>query len=314
MPQKIESYRTTWTRWTQPFRRASFQPSQLLPSFLIVGPPRTGTSWLHEVLRKRAVLPKSVKETRFFDAHFHHGMSWYRAHYAVAEGNGCIGEVAPTYFASQDARRRIKALLPDAKIVCIFRDPVERILSLYRVKRAYGIIPWSFEQAILCDPELTESSRYATHLKAWQRELGADQVWATLYDDLRDTPQAYVNRLADFLGIPRFSLSPEELGSVHASETMTHPRCYLRTRSATLLAEWLKARHFGHLVAAVKSSPLSKLFLGGGLAFSGLSRELSLATQELFRREIDELEEMVQRDLSSWKPLQSRLTSTGVAV
>jgi len=86
-----------------------------------------------------------------------------------------MGEVAPTYFAPREAPRRIKELVPNAKIVCIFRHPVERILSLYRVKRAYGIIPWSFEEAILRVPELTETSKYATYLKSWQHEFGVDR-------------------------------------------------------------------------------------------------------------------------------------------
>jgi hypothetical protein len=51
-----------------------------LPSFFILGPPRTGTTWLHEVLRNHAELPSPTKETRFFDVHFHRGLDWYRAH------------------------------------------------------------------------------------------------------------------------------------------------------------------------------------------------------------------------------------------
>jgi hypothetical protein len=310
VPQPNNGHKPLWTKWL-PFRecRTRLPHTQLLPSFFVIGPPRTGTSWLHEVLRERAVLPSLTKETRFFDTHFHRGVNWYRAHYPKGSGNPRIGEIAPTYFASQEARERIRKLAPNAKIICIFRNPVERILSLYRVKRAYGLIPWNFEQALLCDPELTESSRYATHLRAWQQAFGADRVLPTFYDDLRDAPQAYVDRLADFIGIARFALSRPEVQRVHASEMLTHPRSYYRTRSATLVAEWLKARHFGTLVAALKSSPLSKVFLGGGPAFAGISREMFLSLQMIFRGEVEELEEMVQRDLSTWKPFHADLSS-----
>lgn len=227
-----------------------------------------------------------------------------------------MGEVAPTYFASREALRRIKEVVPNAKIVCTFRHPAERMLSLYRVKRAYGIIPWSFEEAIVRDPELTETSKYATYLKSWQRAFGVDGVLPTLYDDLRDSPQDFVDKLADFIGVPRFRLSYEEMRTIHASEAMTHPRSYYCTRNATLLADWLKARHCGRLVAAIRSSPISKLLLGGGRAFTGLSSEAALTIQELFRYEVEELEALVQRDLSAWKPfrekLQSKLSPTGV--
>src|SRR5690242_7096592 len=159
---------------TQPV--ASCAP--LLPSFFLIGPPRTGTSWLHSILSEHTVLPRLTKETRFFDNHFHRGVHWYRAHFPAGNTGKPMGEVAPTYFASHEARERIAGLLPHARVICTFRDPVERVISLYRLKRAYGMIPWSFEQALVCDPELTESGRYATHLKAWQCCLGRDQVLA----------------------------------------------------------------------------------------------------------------------------------------
>lgn len=299
--------RSWWAKWPHRSREAAVDQN-LLPSFFIVGPPRTGTSWLHEILGQRTLLPRLTKETRFFDAHFHRGLKWYQAHYPAANGRYPVGEVAPTYFASDSARHRIRETLPHARIVCAFRNPVERVFSLYRVKRAYGMIPWSFEEALMLDPELIESSKYATHLKAWLQAFGTENVLPTLYDDLRDRPQSYVNRLADFIGIPRFVLSASEIRSVHSSETMTHPRCYFRTRSATRVADWLKARHFGHVVSALKNSRVSKLFLGGGPSFTSLSRPASQTVQELFLREIEQLEQILQRDLSAWKPRSDELT------
>src|SRR6266581_4418235 len=156
-----------------------------LPSFFVIGPPRTGTSWLNEILNEYALLPSPAKETRFFDTFFHRGIEWYCAHYPHLGDNRPIGEIAPTYFASAKARERIAQTIPQARVVCIFRNPVERVVSLYRLKRAYAMIPWSFEQAIIRDPELMDSSKYATNLKAWRNALGTDQVLATVYDDLR---------------------------------------------------------------------------------------------------------------------------------
>ena len=143
-----------------------------LPSFFVVGPPRTGSSWLHEVLTPHTLLPGPSKETRFFDTHFHRGFKWYMAHYAKSGQSRRMGEVAPTYFASPAARERMAQTVPEAKIVCVFRSPVERIVSLYRLKRAYGLIPWGFAEAIDHDPELMASSQYATTLKLWQRSFG----------------------------------------------------------------------------------------------------------------------------------------------
>jgi len=61
-------------------RGSSERANGCLPEFFVVGPPRTGTSWLYEMLRGQVILPRTTKETRFFDTDFHRGLDWYRAH------------------------------------------------------------------------------------------------------------------------------------------------------------------------------------------------------------------------------------------
>ena len=281
-----------------------------VPSFFVIGPPRTGTSWLHEVLKHHVVLPALTKETRFFDLQFHRGFGWYGAHYAAPSNNQITGEIAPTYFASEAARDRIARAIPEARIICIFRNPLERIVSLYRLKCAYGLIPWSFEQAILRDHELMESSKYATHLKAWQRTLGAERVLPAVYDDLEREPQSFVDALVDFIGIPRFTLSSSQAERAHASASLTRPGSYLRTHSAMILADKLRAWRLDAVVNAVKKSPLKKWLLGGGPEFAKPAREALLALCERLRPEVEELERLLSRDLSSWKSLEEDLSAS----
>lgn len=159
-----------------------------------------------------------------------------------------MGEVAPTYFTSSLARERMASIVPQAKIVCVFRSPVDRVVSLYRLKRAYGWIPWSFEEAIERDPELMESGKYASTPKLWYGSFGASNVPAGIYDDLRENPQAFVDAIVDFVGVSRFPLAERQYRSVHASEKMTHPRNYSCTRTATMTANWFKARRMDSVV------------------------------------------------------------------
>ncbi len=277
-----------------------------LPTFFVIGPPRTGSSWLHWVLSPHALLPSPGKETRFFDSHFHRGLKWYAAHYQPSSEGRPVGEVAPTYFASAKARERIARTVPGAKIVCVFRNPVERIVSLYRVKRAYGFIPWSFEEALVRDPELMETGKYASHLRRWQQSFGAANILAGIYDDLRENPQTFLDTLVDFIGVPRFVLPASQYGSVHNSESMTHPRSYYRTRGATMAAEWLKSHRLDHLVGAFKRSALRNLVLGGGKPFAQLPANLMTQLYEKFRPEVEELEAMLHRDFSAWKLQEPR--------
>ncbi|MGE5140813.1 MAG: sulfotransferase, partial [Rudaea sp.] len=205
------------------------------------------------------------------------------------------------YFASAQARERIVQTIPGAKVACIFREPIARIESLYRVKCAYGMIGGTFEEALERDPELLESSRYATHLKAWQNALGRDRVLALLYDDLCQSPQAFLDRLADFIGLERFVPAPSEIRRVRTSESLTRPRSFQRTRAAILAANWCKCRGLHRIVAAVRNSPLSRLCLGGGPPFPPMSTNTRAKLYELLRSEIEELEILLQRDLAPWK-------------
>ncbi len=275
--------------------------TQKLPSFFVVGPPRTGTTWLQSVLSRCTWLSHPTKETRFFDKNFDRGLNWYAAHYRQATDGRAVGEVAPTYFASASARERIARLIPAAKIVCIFRNPVDRVLSLYRLKRAYGWIHWTFEDALARDPELTESSRYADHLKIWLETFGSSQVLATLHDDMEADAQGYLDRIVDFVGASRIRLEPRQLHHVLASDSLSEPRNYYWTRGALRLAEWSKRRSLGGIVAVAKRIGAHRAFIGGGAAFPELSMGQKAQLQELFRPEIDKLETMLNRDLSAWK-------------
>jgi hypothetical protein len=287
--------------------------SKRLPSFFILGPPRTGTTWLHEVLRANTVLPSPTKETRFFDQHFRRGLDWYLAHFPASNAQRPMGEVAPTYFASAHARERIARLIPAAKVVCISRNPVDRVLSLYRLKRAYGMFPWTFEQAMLKDPELLESSRYATHLKAWLRALGKKQVLAMVYDDLTRNPQVYLNTLTDFLGIARISLSGSQLRFINESEGLTYPRNYFLTRAATGMADRFKAVRLDRVLTAAKRKYFLKFFLRGGSRFESLSADRTRKLYELFRPEVEELETLLDRDFPKWKSAAPKPNAVEVA-
>jgi hypothetical protein len=272
-----------------------------LPSFFIVGPPRTGTSWLHTVLSEDAALSYPTKETRFFDKHFDRGLEWYGSHYRRVAVGRTIGEVAPTYFASPEARERIARLIPRAKIVCTFRNPVDRVVSLYRLKRAYGLIRWGFDEALTRDPELLESSRYAAHLKEWKRTFGDAQVMVTVQEDLEVDPQSYLDKVVDFVGVPRRQLRPSQLRRVLSSEDLAEPRSYYWTRGGMLLADWARARKLDSIVAAAKRFGGLKLFVGGGRGFGQLSASQREKLRELFRPEVDELETILNRSLAAWK-------------
>src|ERR1035437_6502239 len=79
-----------------------------LPGFIGVGPGRTGTTWLYEVLKGRVDMPAGIKETDFFTTNYDKGIQWYAHHFRDADGARPIGEVNP-YFGFPEAAERIRS-------------------------------------------------------------------------------------------------------------------------------------------------------------------------------------------------------------
>src|SRR5208283_5365129 len=178
-----------------------------LPSFIHVGPPRTGTTWLHESLKGHIGLPL-VKETRFFDIHYNRGIEWYCDQFGDYPADVPAGEMGPTYFSNAIARERIKHHLPDCKIIVNFRDPAARSYSMYRLFRSGShAVEDTFDaywrSLIDCGADLCS---YATHLKRWQAVFGKSRVLVQFYDDLSSDPQGYLDAVCDFIGARRIAL------------------------------------------------------------------------------------------------------------
>jgi hypothetical protein len=81
-----------------------------LPDFIVVGPPRTGTTWLDRVLRGHVELPADLKETQFFAWNFGLGINWYAAFFRNCDPLSLAGEIAPTYFDKPIVRSGRKSL------------------------------------------------------------------------------------------------------------------------------------------------------------------------------------------------------------
>ena len=177
-----------------------------LPTFIHVGPPRTGTTWLHEALMGHIGLP-SKKETRFFSVHYDRGVEWYCNLFGDYPPDVPAGEIAPTYFSDAVARERIKRHIPDCKIIVTFREPAARLYSLYRLIRS-GNRPVSdtfdgfWRLQIDCGVDLCS---YAAHLRRWQAAFGKSQVLVLLYEDLASNPQGYLDAVCDFIGARRIA-------------------------------------------------------------------------------------------------------------
>ena len=202
-----------------------------LPDFLIAGVPKAGTSALHAALvRHPQLFLPGVKEPKFFlsdgrppdqggpgDRQTYQEHVWrrgdYEALFADAPPGAVKGEATPFYLHDEGAHRRIRRLVPGAKLVLILRDPVDRALSNWAHLFGAGLEPESdFLRA--CDKEAErkrkgwaafwlyqELGHYGTQVRRLFEHFPREQVLLMRYRDLRDTPVDALDRVTAFLGV-----------------------------------------------------------------------------------------------------------------
>jgi hypothetical protein len=273
-----------------------------LPDFIAIGPPRTGTTWLHGVLYHRTWLPRAVKETHFFDRYYDKGLQWYLDCFRADADGRPVGEITPAYFASPVVRDRAARCLPQCKIICTLRDPVARAYSHYRKLHTVGMTRGGFAGEVMNNGEIREASRYAFHLRAWRELFGERNVRAFLYDDLEANAQGYADAICRFIGVAPLELTLEVNRSLDRNEVRRGARNRVIARGARDFMYWLQSLQAHRTIETLGRARLWQLCAYSGEEFAPLPPALEAQTRQHFLPEVEALEELLERDLSAWKP------------
>ncbi len=225
------------TVWAYGRATAGVRP---LPDFLVLGAQKSGTTALYAYLRWHPqITGPAWKEVSYFDRHYGRGDSWYRGQFPsrpwlwLAGGRSgrapLVGEASPSYLLHPHGPARARALLPDARLIVLLRDPVDRAFSHYNHEVALGREPLSFEDALDREPERTDGElarlgdtqyfshawwdftylargRYAEQLERWFAHYPRAQLLVLASETLRRDPAAAYARVLDHLGAPPYEL------------------------------------------------------------------------------------------------------------
>ena len=198
----------------------------MLPNFIVIGAAKAGTTALYWYLAEHpSVFMSRVKETNYFaygldqngqllygDPDVHQfpvkTRSAYEQLFADAGSAAAIGEASPIYLECPQAAGRIRDLLPDARLVCVLRQPVERAYSDYQMYlRARGC---RLDAARDLSPDSAWArpdsrwmlvGRYHEQLARYYDLFPRSQIHVFLFDDLRRDAEAAVQGIYRFLGV-----------------------------------------------------------------------------------------------------------------
>lgn len=269
-----------------------------LPNFLIIGAMRSGTSSLAHYLRGHPdVFMARNKELHFFTDRFERGLDWYRYQFAGSARYPVVGEATPTYMYDPVAIERMGAVVPDAKLVAVLRNPVDRAYSHYWHQVEKKRESASFADAVTAESErLTgtcgierrtwaylEKGRYLAQLTNVCDMYPREALQVVLFEDLRDRPGDVFASLCEFLGV-ECGERPRSLGKI------VNPHINVRS-------EWVreKARRLPKpvrdLVGRV-NAPRA--------AYPPMAPETRSMLQRHFTADNDALAAWLGRDLSAW--------------
>lgn len=278
-----------------------------LPDFIGVGPPRTATTWLYEVLQGRVGFSDFRKETDFFTRFYGRGFDWYLQYFAACSPELPMGELSPMYFASDEARERIRRAIPRCKIVCTFRDPVDRAWSHWRLTARNLWTKLEFEQAATQLRDIRESSRYGHYTEQWIASFGRDNVLLMFYEDLERDPQGFVDQFCAFVGAPKFSLSDSPAAHTRVHSVPSRPRRPRLARNVRNTLGWLNDHRMHRAARIVRRSGLWSYCFEGGEPFARPTPEVDARVRAALRPEVEMLEQLSGRDLSAWKTAGARV-------
>lgn len=274
-----------------------------LPNALFVGPQKTGTTWIHEYLKKRGDvgLPVNTKETYFFDQNYHLGLSWYARHFSHLAEIDRIVEVAPSYFDSPEAALRVFRDLGDILVLITFREPVSRTYSNYLQALRYGWTRSPFIEAIETLPILIRPSMYATHLKRWLAIFGWKSIRVLFQEDLGKNPKLFASQVCQYLGL---TYRAPDLSIMNSKVNMASiPQNYFAARLGYSLSQKLQRMGLLGVKEWMKKTGLQRYFFGkpGSSTVPVISDGEKEIVLNRLLAEIDELEQLLNIDLSHWK-------------
>ncbi|CAN5818082.1 hypothetical protein BH23ACT12_BH23ACT12_18360 [soil metagenome] len=222
-------------RGSRTWARSVADTPRMRPSFLILGGQRCGTTSLYRYLSDHPqVHPALVKEIQYFTLNYGKGPDWYRSNFPPIREKGISFDASPYYLFHPAAPKRAAALVPDARLIVLLRNPVDRAFSHYQHNVGLGVEDLGFEAALDAeehrlageeerlanDPgyfspahrrySYAARGRYELQLARWLEYYGPAALKVVVSEEFFADPGGTLDGMLEFLGLTNFRLERYE--------------------------------------------------------------------------------------------------------
>lgn len=294
-----------------------------LPNFLIVGAAKSGTTTLYYCLRQHPqVYMNPYKETNFFafegeevrfcgpgDEEFCKSTitspKVYEQQFEAVSKEVAIGEASPWYLYSERAARNIHRHIPDAKLIIVLRNPVDRAFSSYLHAVRDGREHLTFEGGLLAEEEriaqnwefiwhYQKAGFYTSQIERFLNLFPPEQIRIYLYDDLLTDFTLFFRDLCKFLDIdPDFTVDTSlRHNATGIPKNQLLGRLVLQQNPVKSTIKLLIPRQLRYNAGLrIKQHLLKK---------PSLSEETRIKLLDSYVHDISSLQDLIHRDLSPW--------------
>lgn len=268
-------------------------------NFIGLGAQKSGTSWVYSCLYEHPEICAPIKELHYFSRdRFSKGQDWYESHFSACKPGLLTGEFSTSYLASVDAPARIAESNPDAKLIAILRNPIDRAYSQFRNAIKAGEIKRSttFDSYLRDHPEALTQGLYAKQLYRYYEYFSRVQLHVAIYEDSKKDPLAFIAAIYEFLEI-RADFVPKMLKQY--VNTARSPRLVWIDRLMHKVAELLRRTGLHRLVWWVKRSGMTDAVRAVNKAKDPdpMPEHTRARLQEYFKKDVQHLSQMLHRDL-----------------
>lgn len=179
----------------------------MLPTFIVVGAKKAGTTSLHRYLQDHPdVWLPAAKRTSFFSTErWDLGADWYEAQFEPGRHHRARGEICTSYTRYpivDGVPYRMRQIVPDVRLVYLVRHPIERLVSHYRHALIEGWERRPIDEAVLANPaEFVARSRYHLQIERYLEHFPRDQLLVITSEALRDERLATLGAVFEHLGV-----------------------------------------------------------------------------------------------------------------
>ncbi len=272
--------------------------------FIGIGAQKSGTSWAYTCLYEHPQICAPIKEIHFFSRpRFEKGKAWYESHFNKCEQGKLRGEFSTSYLYSVEAAERIHDYYPNAKVIAILRNPIDRAYSQYRNAIKAGEIKETetFESYYGHEESVLAQGRYAEQLKRYYALFPKEQILVLIYEDIRKDPVAFMRRIYEFLGIDTNFVSSMVNDEINVART---PKHVMVDRFMHHVSEALRKSGLDRMVHLVRKSGLPDLVRSFNTKTSTASKptyDRALLTTH-FRDDAAQLTQFCGRDMvDEWR-------------